>query len=302
MEKFCQYHGLGDQKYKMPPNGNGLYRHLLTSNIHKTLFCFVPKGGCTNLKVLFYVTQGLIPKSELLKSRDEVNQGKLEEVMRKTSFQSLSGERRMNELQDFFKFIMYRNPLERLASAYRSKVQRFYLTGLKNEVPHFNWVRKEIYHYKHPTEYEVWKKNGGKPPLNISFADFIDTWLSGVSSRMGRDEHFLTITQLCQPCRVRFDFYGNFKNFDEDAKVLMDHIHAKPDFLRRGYYSEDTKTDRILSDYFGTLSYSQKKAVLAKLAQELDFYYHLLPEEMDVHKTILGISDDIPQWWDSPST
>ena len=59
---------------------------MLMDKRSKTLFCFAPKVGCTNLKLLFFINQGLINESELQVSRDEVNQGRLEAVMFKHSF------------------------------------------------------------------------------------------------------------------------------------------------------------------------------------------------------------------------
>ena len=246
------------------------------------------------LKVLFYVAQGFIPESELTKSRDSVSQGALEKAMKEHSFIGRTVTERMFCLTHYFKFMMYRNPLLRLISGYRSKVQRFPLVGFKPQSPHYNWLRLHTYQYKHPEEYNTWKAEGGTRQVNISFSDFIDYWLSGPHELRG-DEHFRPITELCHPCRTRFDFYGNFNNFEEDSNVLIQHINAKPDYLRNGYYSDTTTTDDLSSSYYDPLSEEQKKGVFNKLAIELDFYYHIFPEEQDVHKQILGIADDIPQ-------
>ena len=61
MDKFCESHGLGDQAYGLPNENEGdvaFYKHLLVNDKAQTTFCFIPKVGCTNLKVLFFVVQG----------------------------------------------------------------------------------------------------------------------------------------------------------------------------------------------------------------------------------------------------
>ena len=271
---------------------------MLLDDKHKLLFCFVPKVGCTNLKLLVFVSQGIIGRSELTKKRDSVNQYALEAAMFKGSFISTKDDKqKQNALHSYYKFTMFRNPLERLASSYRSKVERFPLRGLRDTEPHFNWLRKDIYSTQRRQDYILWKKNGGRTPVNISFADFVEYWANHpiVNKIDGYlDEHFLLISDMCQPCRTRFDFYGNFHHFDRDAEVLIGKIGASRSDLRQGYYSENTSTEERMKLYYSILTDAQKKAVLNKMALELEFHYTIFPEERDSHKQILNTNMDIP--------
>ena len=67
-------------------------------------------------------------------------------------------------------------------SGYRSKVQRYPLIGTMPDTPHYNWLREEVYKFKHPEEYEAWSEAGSKTEIQISFPDFIDYWLSNPES------------------------------------------------------------------------------------------------------------------------
>ena len=244
------------------------YQHMLIDERSKTLFCFAPKVGCTNLKLLFFISQGLINESELQqKNMAIVNQG-LEPVMFKHSFMNRNDAQRDYSLKNYFKFIMYRNPLERLVSGYRSKVQRYPLIGTMPDTPHYNWLREEVYKFKHPEEYEAWRY----------------------------EQHFRPIAELCHPCRTRFDFYGNFKFFEEDAAVLKLRLHAKDEYLRLGYYNAATETSYLLSEYYEQLSEKQKWLVFYRFLPELDFFYRIFPEELNTHKQILKILEDMPSW------
>ena len=186
---------------------------------------------------------------------------------------------------------MYRNPVERLFSGYRSKVMRFPLHGLKRS-SRFNWLRMEIYKYKHPKLYAEWYAKGGTRPVNISFTDFVDYYLN--KKTLNTDEHFQTIYDLCQPCHVRYSYYGNFKTFDTDVEALMEHIRSDSSLLRQGYYQGEGETTDLAPQYYSLLPNEQKIRIINKLALDLNFYYTLFPSERDSHKVIMGIDYDVP--------
>ena len=217
---------------------------------------------------------------------------KLMNVVQSSSLAHGDREERMESLNSYFKYIMVRNPLERLASGFRSKIERYNLTGDKRDSPHYNWARRLIFKKIHPDLFRQWSVNE-KKPVAISFSDFISYWLNPDSSDFSSDDHFLPMMQICQPCRTKFDFYGNFNHFDRDAQVLVDRIGASSSDLRQGYYSEDSSTDQRMNIYYSTLTETQRIAVVKKLSLDLEFYYTLFPEERDSHKHILNVSYDL---------
>lgn len=188
---------------------------------------------------------------------------------------------------------MYRNPLERLVSGYRSKVQRYPLIGFKEHKPHFNWLRKAILLFTQPQQYRTFIQQHGKVPINITFTDFIEYWLRQ-DSELKYDEHFRSVSSLCQPCRTRYHFYGNFKNFERDSRVLVDKIKSRPEYIRAGYYASGSETESLAPALYSQLTLHQRERILALLAQELDFFYHIFPEESNSHKAILNLNSDLP--------
>ena len=252
------------------------------------MYCFLPKVGCTNLKLLLFASQGLIPRSELHVPRDEVDQSKLMSVVQNSSLRN-----KRHYLSHYFKYIMVRNPLERLASAFRSKIERYNLTGTRANIPHYNWARAIILKRVHPRRYRDWIR-GDTKPVSISFSDFISYWLDPKDAVFQYDDHFMSMLNICQPCRTRFDFYGNFHHFERDTHVLIDKIGASMSDLRQGYYSEDASTGQRVKLYYSTLSDPQKRAVLKKLTLELEFHYTIFPEERDSHRQIMSIDADLP--------
>ncbi len=228
----------------------------------------------------------------LFKNRDNVNNELLEEAINMHSFIGISPNKKHKILRTYYKFVMYRNPIERLLSAYKSKIERRPLLGFEHDIPHYNWLKKEIFEYKHPEEYEQWQAAGGGKEVPISFSDFIDYWLFKGGLRY--DEHFTSIYSLCQPCYVRYNYYGNFDNFEKDAEVLAKRVNSDTILLRESYYEEGEETSSIAPQYFSQLQDKQKKLIITRLSQDLNFYYTIFPTEKDRHKNIMSIDFNVP--------
>ena len=224
-----------------------------------------------------------------------MDQNRLESIQFLESFFNRNEHQRRFSLTNYFKFVMCRNPLDRLISAFRSKVARYSLSGLKNDTPHYNWLRKAILMQTHPQQYSEFLHQHGLQPVNISFKDFVDYWVD-LPKEIKFDEHFCSVFSLSQPCRIRYHFYGNFKHFEVDSSVLRDKIQAKPQFLRKGYYANNmaVSTEALAPKLFAELDTWQKQKLLQVLAQDLDFYYHIFPEEKDIHKSLLSTNLDLP--------
>lgn len=166
------------------------------------------------------------------------------------------------------------------------------MQSLDREEPHYNWLRMNIYEYKHPQLFKQWRENRGKKSVEISFLDFIDYWLH--KGGLTFDEHFQSIYELCQPCQVRYSFYGNFNTFNDNAEVLIRHIGSDSSLLREEYYQEGEHTSDLAPNYYKSLSNQMKKLIVNKLAVDLSFYYTIFPSERDSHKHIMDIEYDVP--------
>ena len=238
---------------------------------------------------------GYIPMSQFLLSRDAVDQNRLEGAQFTESFYNRNDHQRRHSFNHYFKYMMYRNPLNRLISGFRSKVARYPLVGLYDDKPHFNWLRKAVLMQRQSARYSKFLQNRGKESINITFPDFIDYWLDQ-PIEIKFDEHFRSILSICQPCRTRYSFYANFNNFDMDSRVLVEKIRAKPEYIRDGYYKNDkhSSTEMLAIKLYSELSVRQKLGVLDIAAQDLDLYYRLFPEEKNSHKNILGLDVELP--------
>lgn len=211
----------------------------------------------------------------------------LEHNILKFSFLAKNETEREEVIKTYYKFMIYRNPVERLLSAYRDKVERLPLQGFSNYHPERNWLELRIYKYKHPIKFQKWNKTGGKTPVIISFPDFIDYWLDHGGVYI--DEHFQPTFNLCRPCEVRYNYYGKFDTLVEDTHVLMKKVGRDGHIPGRSGH-----TNQVALSYYNRLSTEQKKRIINFLAVDLEFYYTIFPTERDKHKLLMGVNYDIP--------
>ena len=108
-----QWYGYHNEKTELPANQLVLHKE------EKVAFCYVPKSARTTFKILLLHSQGLLPDRYLDYSK--YKQPRVAPQLRKILLSSLSSEEQDAAIKDYFKFVMFRHPLERLLSGYRSK-------------------------------------------------------------------------------------------------------------------------------------------------------------------------------------
>lgn len=195
-------------------------------------------------------------------------------------------------LNTYYKFMIYRNPAERLFSAFRDKVEKHPMQGFKRESPHFNWVRLDIYKYKYPERFDRWEAAGGHEPVNITFTEFIEYWIS----HNFEDAHFSTIFSICQPCQVHYHYYGKFGTLKHDVEVLLSKVGSNLSVLDEGYYKTlGELSSNLAPEYYNLLSRQQKKDIIRKLTVDLLFYYIIFPEEKDTHMAVMDTDIEVPE-------
>lgn len=183
-----------------------LLKHILVSDKHRFLYCYVPKVACSNwkrtLKVLDGALENVDVKLKMDHKRDLVFLG------------DLKPDEIRYRLQHYFKFLFVRDPMERLLSAYRNK---------------FGEIKE--YQLKYGVEIvQRYRKNPGKTTGDdVTFSEFLRYLLDEEVERM--NEHWMPIYNLCQPCVVRYDFIGSYERLNQDANYVLEQVQAPP-FVR----------------------------------------------------------------------
>ena len=142
-------------------------------------------------------------------------------------------------------------------------------------------------------ELKYWQLTQNKNPFNISvtFSEFVRYVVE--NSVLEMNEHFQPMMDICHPCLVKYNFYGNFRNISHDAKQLIARFRTSPRFYRdQSLHSSQEQTSRLMAKYYNTLTHRDKVQLVGVWYDDILFYYTLYPSERDSHRELLGI--DIP--------
>ena len=108
-------------------------------------------------------------------------------------------------MKSYFKFLLVREPFERILSAYIDKF--------------FNYD---------PAFYSLWGPDIAHPRY-MSIAESIITFKESVNFVVRlhetdefRNEHRQTFDKLCHPCGIDYDFIGGFENLEKEVRHVLE--------------------------------------------------------------------------------
>ena len=178
--------------------------------------------------------------------------------------------------------IIVRNPLEKLLSAYRNKIEPPLNFKNRNAFP--DKVKLFILQRFRRGSVQQWLRRNQSTPLSPTFSEFLLFMSTYPLSEY--NEHFMPVLDLCSPCAVHYDFYANFKSLDYDVFAVLDYLNISSAFYPKAISHIQTPTSTYLETYFGKLPWQHKKSLFGVFSQELQFYYSLYPEEEGMHRTL----------------
>ena len=191
---------------------------------------------------------------------------------------NLTDFKRLQKLQHFFKFTILRHPLERLVSGYRNKIEPT-LFGLSKKFP--NPIKHDILRKYRSKEFSTWLKDGGKYNITISFSEFVNYFLDSDKRRI--NPHFKPFVHTCHPCQVQYDFFGNFRTYGSDVRLVSEAYGLSYSWYRnKSLHSWSQETRALLKKYYDQLSPEMKRDVLHSLEADLELYYLLYPDEKEL--------------------
>ncbi|XP_060570697.1 carbohydrate sulfotransferase 11-like [Ruditapes philippinarum] len=193
------------------------------------IYCDIPKVGCTHWKQIFrYMTHDY-----------EGNVDSPEEIPRiyahfgpwnKTSLIKLDNNSTVSELNSRgFKFMMSRDPYERLWSGYLDKLF----------LPDFWWwLGTKMVSEVRPDSDQLSKKCGH----DVTFSEFLE--FTAIHLRQGKhvDMHFEPMHRRCNPCQLNFHVIGKLETFSPDSKLILDKVKIRHRSKR------SVSTDRSLEE------------------------------------------------------
>ena len=192
-------------------------------------------------------------------------------------------EEALYRIKTYYKFAIIRNPLERLLSAYKNKLEhpfdikfrkkfperlKAYILNLYDRRKLMNWVSAKSFSTDiHPTF--------------VHFLKFMSRF-----TLTSYNEHFMPFLQLCYPCSIDYDVLLNFKTINYDVYGVMEYLGIPATYYPSVIAHENKPTSAYMTEYFSQVPATVKIPLFKKFDQEMAFYYSMYPEEKDMHRKL----------------
>ncbi|XP_013391313.1 carbohydrate sulfotransferase 11 [Lingula anatina] len=241
---------------------------LLVEARSKLLYCKVPKIANTNWKRLLLGLAGVLKYSDFVRVKAKTIHYDLIPKHVKLLKQYTLIERE-HVLKNYTKVMFIRNPLERLLSVYRNKIE-----SKPYEHPEIlslvgNFVMSQ-YHGKKPgfpvhikrakdsvqgrmpsgENFEADLDNIPKlfPDVKITFEEFLRFILD---NPFRFNAHWAPFYVICTPCTIDYDFIGDFGTLVEDAENILKVLNADPELKYPSPELGKIPTASLMDEYYG---------------------------------------------------
>ena len=229
------------------------------------IFCFVDESGGYDIKEI-------------------LTNSSMSSIQSPTDFSNkmLNNVSRRRRLKEYRKLAMIRNPLERLVAAYQKFIEPS-ITSIADEFPVS--LQIQILNMYHPEMYKDWMKEEMSYPLYINFTEFVTYLVEANTADVS--SHFQPMIDICHPCRIQYDFFGNYKRYYIDSNIILDKMYP---IMRRTSNYRLIEKDTLVQ-YYSQLPQELKHRLYYKWYIDLDFYHHLYPEEKHSNDKLLDNHD-----------
>ncbi len=187
------------------------YERLLADDNDKVLYCVIPKNGCTSWKALMALKSGFFNPFLIQNHPEEVHKPRNMREAGLTFMSNFTIEEIRWRMEKYYKFVIYRHPMERLASAWYNKfVQE-------------SWYAEQKYQL-------IYEKFGRVTDDNVTVVPFTG-FLEALTSEEGKtnreirgfqgDKHWQDQVSMCHPCYIQYDYIAKLETMDVDAQPLL---------------------------------------------------------------------------------
>lgn len=217
------------------------FYHMLVDRKHKFMYCYIPKVATRQwLRLYLKLINADIRPERLNKA--------IHELRVFVRFSNLTDEERKIVLKDYTKFVIVRDPFERLVSAFRDKLG----TPLIKKKPFIaiaEKIRKGV--FKLRQFMPINRDDKLEESHNIKFFQFIQYLITPSASRTPHyNPHWDIMTNICQPCIINYTVIGNYDTIEEDSNYVLDMINA-PDIRFPPF--KKSKTKDYVNYFFNTI-------------------------------------------------
>ena len=239
--------------------------HLVVNEKHKVLYCFIPKIACSNMKRIFLVLAGLYPNIK------KVNISNCHtEILRLRGFKK---NQIKNMLNDYYKFMLVRDPFERLVSAYRNK-----WLGKENVQLHATLGKAIVRRYRFNDSEDIDPRGD-----DVRFTEYIRYIIDTPSENL--NEHWMPYNDLCRPCEVNYDFIGSIDTVSRDVTHVMRQINVDETkyYLKPAGEGSLIRTKESTAKYLKELPEKVFNDLVNKFRLDHELFGYAIPDYNDLH-------------------
>ena len=233
---------------------------------NKVMFCSTPKAACSTWKGILanISSQGLI---------GSLAQKKQFQKLHSSSYLGKYGLRRSSKIpkniKDYTTFLVTRNPMDRLISAYYDKMH--------GQEAYFKHIADKIVKRYRPTSTNKCQPLCKHP----TFEEFVQMLLDK-KSEFAFEPHWQSAIVMCNPCLIKYDYILKVETLNQDIDLFLKNAYKKDVFqyigekkVNRNRESDLTETTdnlhKILLE-FNLLSDLQIKKLIKKYRYDFEFY------------------------------
>ncbi|CAH1775753.1 unnamed protein product [Owenia fusiformis] len=223
---------------------------------HKLLYCYTPKVASTTWRLILTANHYNVNTSDVTEDMTGPVWGKWYAGKILGSF-TMTGKTydEMRTMQkDLFKFMFVRDPIERLPSAWRSKI-------IEQNTDHYrrNYGSKMI---------EKYRENPNPIDIIQGYATFEEFVKYVTDDHNKGDEHWEAYSDLCNPCLINYDVIGDYKTLYDDAKLTF----QLANLTRFDFPVKNSETSANIKGYYTNLTSATIEKIYDKYALDYEMF------------------------------
>ncbi|EDO40817.1 predicted protein, partial [Nematostella vectensis] len=238
-------------------------RTALVDDVSQVMFCYIPKVASGNWKRVFIMLQKGISNPAFIDTQAAHN-------TKLRNLGSSSSEEIARVVKKYRQFVVVREPMERLLSAYINKIHKADYTGKFHRL----LGRQGLPQGDHKIPYQEQVNDTEK----ISFSEFVDFIITQASAGERLEIHWERMHKICYPCFFEYDYIGKYETLQRDSRFILDRVPGA-----QGWSLPDVKADKGRTTkanerrYFSQLRVDQLRGLLEVYRLDYELFNYPLP-------------------------
>nr|XP_054761308.1 carbohydrate sulfotransferase 11-like [Lytechinus pictus] len=249
-------------------NNRKLLWFYIVDDKYRILYGFICKVGSSHWKSIFLVLKGTF------KTVEEIPLGRAHDPSLKKLSQYLPGEIEYR-LRNYTTFVFMRDPLARVLSAYRNKLE-------EHNAPYQKaFGRRIIERYRdNPSKLEL------ETGVDVTFAEFV-RFITDKDAKNNMERHWKPVYQMVLPCNMHFDYIGKLETGKKDSENILRYLRIDHLVHLKEPYKNTSNTEEIFTKYYKTITKEYLHRLYEIYAPDFKLFGYSMDEDLIQRKNYL---------------